>query len=360
MASWYYYNENGEKVGPVKDSEFKQLVRQGAITPKTLIETESGQKAKAEKVKGLFPSSPVSASVSVAASPIAFTCSSCGRSLKVKNELAGRTLRCPTCQSTITVPVGEPTPFSLPMTPDWGDAMANLLEESARMDAIKAQNEKERVLREAQPVRHPGSDAPVLITPEQLASKITLKNAKNVSGGILFLMLSAVFWLIDYLIVLAVSALFWIVIVNGDQQPESDYGAAIFFTSLVLFVLLGGLGYYYAHTVYTQERDERKTFGGDGFSLMFFFAGNIIAQEDNSTDDDLAEDEDPEFLREKLQAISAACEEYNQQTAESSLATLNERVWSKETKNLLSTISEHLFVCDFEDVVEVISKFLDE
>jgi hypothetical protein len=40
--------------------------------------------------------------------PIPFSCSSCGRSLNVRDELAGREIYCPDCKSILTVPLDAP------------------------------------------------------------------------------------------------------------------------------------------------------------------------------------------------------------------------------------------------------------
>jgi cobalamin biosynthesis Mg chelatase CobN len=53
MADWYYYNESGEKIGPVRGRELKKLVRQGIVTPKTKIEDNEGRTALAKHVTGL-------------------------------------------------------------------------------------------------------------------------------------------------------------------------------------------------------------------------------------------------------------------------------------------------------------------
>ena len=42
MAKWYYYNDNGERTGPFRGRELKQLALQGTITPETLIENDEG------------------------------------------------------------------------------------------------------------------------------------------------------------------------------------------------------------------------------------------------------------------------------------------------------------------------------
>ncbi|MGL4944515.1 MAG: ankyrin repeat domain-containing protein [Thermoguttaceae bacterium] len=56
MADWFYYNANGEKVGPVRGSALKALAQQRVITPGTMIETAEGRTAVARKIQGLvFP-----------------------------------------------------------------------------------------------------------------------------------------------------------------------------------------------------------------------------------------------------------------------------------------------------------------
>ena len=56
MANWYYYNENGEKIGPIRGRELKQLAKEETITPETSVEDEKGRVALAKNVTGLtFP-----------------------------------------------------------------------------------------------------------------------------------------------------------------------------------------------------------------------------------------------------------------------------------------------------------------
>lgn len=51
---FYYYDEDGNKCGPFSRSRLKMLSESYAITPKTIIETESGQKGRADQIRGLF------------------------------------------------------------------------------------------------------------------------------------------------------------------------------------------------------------------------------------------------------------------------------------------------------------------
>jgi len=56
MTNWHYYNQNGEKIGPISVSALKELTRQGLITRETIIENQDGRSSAAEKVNGLtFP-----------------------------------------------------------------------------------------------------------------------------------------------------------------------------------------------------------------------------------------------------------------------------------------------------------------
>jgi hypothetical protein len=53
MANFFYYDNNGVKQGPVSSSQLKSLTKLGTIVPNTVIETQDGKQARAEKVKGL-------------------------------------------------------------------------------------------------------------------------------------------------------------------------------------------------------------------------------------------------------------------------------------------------------------------
>ena len=57
MSTWYYYNEQGEKI-ETTGGRLKGLAKAGMITPETIVETEDGKKARAGKVKGLTFAAP--------------------------------------------------------------------------------------------------------------------------------------------------------------------------------------------------------------------------------------------------------------------------------------------------------------
>ena len=54
MANWYFYDQNGYKIGPIKGRELKQSAQQGLITPETVVEDENGRTALAKQVTGLM------------------------------------------------------------------------------------------------------------------------------------------------------------------------------------------------------------------------------------------------------------------------------------------------------------------
>lgn len=53
MSIWHYYTSTNEKQGPFSSAELKQLALNGVVTPETIVETDSGKRAVAQKVKGL-------------------------------------------------------------------------------------------------------------------------------------------------------------------------------------------------------------------------------------------------------------------------------------------------------------------
>ena len=58
MSTWYYYDKNGFKQGPMTSGQLKGLAMQGVITPETKVETETGKSASAKQVKGLTFAEP--------------------------------------------------------------------------------------------------------------------------------------------------------------------------------------------------------------------------------------------------------------------------------------------------------------
>ncbi|MCL2718645.1 MAG: ATP-binding protein [Lachnospiraceae bacterium] len=70
-------------------------------------------------------------------------------------------------------------------------------------------------------------------------------------------------------------------------------------------------------------------------------------------------DSDPEFLCSTLKRITEACDEYDDQAAEEALAELKEMVWSKDTKDLLNKIKEHILHSEFEEASAKALEYID-
>ncbi len=51
MANWFYFDANGNKIGPIDGAALKRLASVGAITPETMVETEKS--STAGKIQGL-------------------------------------------------------------------------------------------------------------------------------------------------------------------------------------------------------------------------------------------------------------------------------------------------------------------
>ena len=55
MPNWFYIDANGQKQGPVSDSQLKTLAEQQVIQPNTLLATDTGKRGTAGQIRGLFP-----------------------------------------------------------------------------------------------------------------------------------------------------------------------------------------------------------------------------------------------------------------------------------------------------------------
>ena len=85
--NWFYYDQQGQKIGPITDLELRELIDQGLILPDTKLETDTGHSGKARQVPGLFASAGQNAPAGAEAycthcgSPVArqaAVCLSCG------------------------------------------------------------------------------------------------------------------------------------------------------------------------------------------------------------------------------------------------------------------------------------------
>ena len=53
MTTWFYYDKNGHKQGPISGGKLKGYAKAGLIDPETLVEAESGRTVPAKKIQGL-------------------------------------------------------------------------------------------------------------------------------------------------------------------------------------------------------------------------------------------------------------------------------------------------------------------
>jgi uncharacterized Tic20 family protein len=53
MTNWYYYDQTGQKCGPIDSQTLKTLAQHGIITNDTIVETETGKSDKAENIKDM-------------------------------------------------------------------------------------------------------------------------------------------------------------------------------------------------------------------------------------------------------------------------------------------------------------------
>jgi len=84
-----------------------------------------------------------------------------------------------------------------------------------------------------------------------------------------------------------------------------------------------------------------------------------LTPRDAAAGDDKTED-DTGYLRDKLIVIKAACEDYDERAANQALSDLREKEWTKETKELLSRISEKLLHSDFDEVISLINNLIEK
>ena len=71
-------------------------------------------------------------------------------------------------------------------------------------------------------------------------------------------------------------------------------------------------------------------------------------------------DEEPEYLREKLSAIRAACATYDKKAAKDALVALRKKSWSRQTGERLDAVARHLLHSEFEEAAECCGRILSE
>ncbi len=78
-----------------------------------------------------------------------------------------------------------------------------------------------------------------------------------------------------------------------------------------------------------------------------------IIEKNESEKSSTETEEDEDYLNKQLEAISEACENYDVDGANATLANLNKMSWTMETKELLDKIAEHILHSDFEEAASV-------
>jgi HPt (histidine-containing phosphotransfer) domain-containing protein len=92
-------------------------------------------------------------------------------------------------------------------------------------------------------------------------------------------------------------------------------------------------------------------------SLLKAYVDELSPKEETAGEENATENK--QHLTDMLLKIKAACEKYDENTAENTLVELKKTTWSKQTKDLLDKIDERLLHCDFDEIITDISKFID-
>jgi len=98
-------------------------------------------------------------------------------------------------------------------------------------------------------------------------------------------------------------------------------------------------------------------------TIEFLASLRAVVEECSRTEDCLSGEsavDDQLYLCEQLLVIKAACEEYDARFADDTLAQLRERAWSQPTQKLLEKIASHLLHSDFDDVIDIVNKRIEE
>jgi len=88
------------------------------------------------------------------------------------------------------------------------------------------------------------------------------------------------------------------------------------------------------------------------------YVDELAPKKEPAADENVVEDKS--YLKEQLLIIKAACEEYDENTADKTLAELRNKPWSRQTGELLGAIDEKILYSDFDEIVTMIDKFTAE
>jgi HPt (histidine-containing phosphotransfer) domain-containing protein len=139
----------------------------------------------------------------------------------------------------------------------------------------------------------------------------------------------------------------YVISVHGLRSALANIGRAELSAVAGKLEQLGRAG------IFKDILPETKEFIGPLRSLLF----ELMPADAGAADAAMTEDE-LSNLREKLLVIKAACEEYDENTAESTLDELRKVASQRALKEFLGSISELLLHCDFEEIVDAVDKYL--
>jgi len=124
--------------------------------------------------------------------PISLTCTSCSRALRVRDELAGRQILCPDCQTKITVPAGDFSP-PLPSAEAQGNAFRF---EQPKEDPFSARAEMSPPTKPRLDDDFDDADRPIRRPPPPPKPKGEFGSINAGVGGGILMMVIAIVWFV--------------------------------------------------------------------------------------------------------------------------------------------------------------------
>jgi CheY-like chemotaxis protein len=94
------------------------------------------------------------------------------------------------------------------------------------------------------------------------------------------------------------------------------------------------------------------------FMELLYAIIHKLEEKDEKQNSASSEDDDIQFLKEKLQDIRSACAVYGKKVAKDALAELRERNWSSLVKEQLSKIAENLLHSEFDEAAKTIEDWV--
>jgi hypothetical protein len=147
--------------------------------------------------------------------PIPFTCDSCGRSLNVRDELAGQQIYCPDCKTILTVPLEappEPAPeYEVPMAevapPAEHDALSARAEEPAPPPKPPVPQLEDWDEEDVEPTPRQAAPTPAAPTGPNIGAVL---GGIGLMGGAVVLVLIGIvtgFWIIKLIVILFIAGI---------------------------------------------------------------------------------------------------------------------------------------------------------